>query len=302
MSEKNSGTGKTTKAKSGASSTKHTLKRVSDPSERRFIDWSTGRQTTDVKAHTTAGVDLDKSHAEHRAAAMPLRIGAVVLWLAGLATEIVAILEMNGTLNFPGLERMWWIIILLVIDCALVLAGSLIWNRANHLDPASEKNKFAYWVQTELGVIIAVIAFAPIIVLMLANKNLDKKSKTVCTIVAAVALLAAGFGGANWTPTTSEAYDQAEIAAAQLADNGKVYWTASGDVYHFNPDCPHLKRSAEIYSGTIREAFADNAKTRACKDCATEGGRYVLKTSTDADDGADAGDADEGGNASGEGE
>ncbi|OZG69322.1 hypothetical protein [Bifidobacterium eulemuris] len=272
---------------------KRVSKRVDDPKDRKFIDRSTGESVTDVKAHSVSGVDLDASHARRRSQAMPLRIVAFVLWLVGIVMEVLAVLEMNGTFNFPGLDRMWWVIILLVVDFGFVLAGSLTWNRANSIDPASKKNAVAYWIQTELGVIIAVIAFAPIILLTLMNKDLDKKTKTVCSIVAGVALVAAGLGGANWQPTTSEAYDQAEVAAAQLADDGEVYWTASGDVYHFNPDCPHLKRSAEIYSGTIEEAFADNHKTRACKDCATEGGRYVLKD--EADDSSQSDGSDESG-------
>ena len=44
----------------------------------------------------------------------------------------------------------------------------------------------AYWVQTELGVIIAVIAFAPVILLMLNNKDLDPKAKKLCSLVAGV--------------------------------------------------------------------------------------------------------------------
>lgn len=60
-----------------------------------------------------------------------------------------------------------------------------------------------------------------------------------------------------------------EQAAQQLAEQqasasaGTVYWVASGEVYHSTPDCPTLKRSSNIYSGSI----AQSGKSRACKVC-----------------------------------
>ena len=40
-----------------------------------------------------------------------------------------------------------------------------------------EKNAFAFWLQNNLGVIVSVIAFAPLLVLILINKDADKNQK-----------------------------------------------------------------------------------------------------------------------------
>ena len=42
-----------------------------------------------------------------------------------------------------------------------------------------------------------------------------------------------------------------------------VYWVKSGEVYHISSDCRTLKRSKNIYKGTITESN----KPRACKVC-----------------------------------
>ena len=57
------------------------------------------------------------------------------------------------------------------------------------------------------------------------------------------------------------------LHSAQTAKGGsKVYWVASGKVYHRTKDCRTLARSKKIYSGTVKEAKAAG-KTRKCKVC-----------------------------------
>ena len=80
-------------------------------------------------------------------------------------------------------KRQTWLIIFLVVDLILVVIGSQLWKHANHLAPAAKENKLAYWVQTDLGVIVAAIAFAPVILLMLTNKDLDKGTKKVLSLI-----------------------------------------------------------------------------------------------------------------------
>ena len=45
-----------------------------------------------------------------------------------------------------------------------------------------------------------------------------------------------------------------------------VYWTPGGSVYHTTPDCPSLKRSHTILSGSVEQAMAAG-KGRVCKNC-----------------------------------
>ena len=133
----------------------------------------------------------------------------------------------------------------------------------------------AYWVQTELGVLIAVIAFAPVILLMLNNKDLDAKTKKLCSIVAGVALVAAVGSGIDYHPTSQEDLDQAQAGAAVLSDDGLAYWTPFGKKYHFNPDCQYLKNSGTIYSGSVQDAI-DAGRNEGCSGCTVEDGTDVL--------------------------
>ena len=214
-------------------------------------------------------------HAVRNESALPFRIGAAVLWVLGIVCEIMAVLVMNGTLFLPGPGASTWLIIFLVVDLVMVVIGSQLWKRANHLAPASKENKLSYWVQTDLGVIVAAIAFAPVILLLLTNKDLDKGTKKAGTIVAAIALVAAVASGIDYHPATQEDLDQAEAGAAVLSDDGLAYWTPFGEVYHFNPDCQYLKNSGTIYSGTVQDAL-DAKRTRGCSGCTVEDGTDVL--------------------------
>jgi hypothetical protein len=225
-------------------------------------------------AGTQSNVDLDATHAERKAQAQPLRIAAIVLWVLGLIAEILCFVFLKGNKSMP------WVITPLVVDFVLVVIGSQLWKKANHIDPPAKAEGAMYWLKTELGVVIAVIAFFPIIIVLLLDKNSDKRMKGIALIVAVVALVAAGASGVDYHPATQEGLDQAAVQASKLSDGGKCYWTAGGSVYHFNPDCSHLSHSAEIVQGTVSEAF-DAGKTRGCKDCTEEGGSDVLSTVAD---------------------
>lgn len=250
-----------------------------EPKERTFVDAKTGK----VIAHPHLGGSgaeanqavREEMHAVRNGSALPFRIGAAVLWILGIVCEIMAVLVMNGTLFLPGPGASTWLIIFLVVDLVMVVIGSQLWKRANHLAPASKENKLSYWVQTDLGVIVAAVAFAPVILLLLTNKDLDKGTKKAGAIVAAIALVAAVASGIDYHPATQEDLDQAEAGAAVLSDDGLAYWTPFGEVYHFNPDCQYLKNSGTIYSGTVQDAL-DAKRTRGCSGCTVEDGTDVL--------------------------
>lgn len=42
-----------------------------------------------------------------------------------------------------------------------------------------------------------------------------------------------------------------------------VYWTDSGDVYHVDRDCQHIRNRTNVHSGTV----AESGKDRVCKTC-----------------------------------
>lgn len=202
-----------------------------------------------------------------------LRFGAIVFWVLGLAAEVVAILMLNGYLYFGesyAANKMYWIIGVLALDLIMVIIGSQFWKNANHYDPVSKNDSgVKKFFQNQLGLVVAIIAFMPIIILLLRDKELDGNAKKIVTVVAIVALVIASLLSVDFNaPTLEEMEEQAK--AAGVADGATVYWTAYGKSYHFldNDDatadgvemCSSLSRTVDenLYSGTLEEAFAAN--------------------------------------------
>jgi len=154
------------------------------------------------------------------------------------------------------------IIIALVLDLICVIIGSQLWKKANHIKPASEKNPFLFWMWNNMGVIVSTIAFAPFVILALTNKDTDKKTKTIATVVAVIALLIAGASSYEYNPISEE-----EQQAAMTEIEGNVLWAPSGKVYHIDEDCQAFSQSEELTEGTVEEAIAAG-RTRLCSFCA----------------------------------
>jgi hypothetical protein len=83
---------------------------------------------------------------ESKSKATRLRVFAGILWVLAIAAQVVAI-----SMLFKQPINMTWIIILIGIDLALAIVGSLLWKKSNRFDPASEKNKFLFFMQSQLG-------------------------------------------------------------------------------------------------------------------------------------------------------
>ena len=191
-----------------------------------------------------------------------LRIGAVVLWVLAIVMEVLALLVVLGKVNLKFMPTLYQLIAFLVLDLAFVIIGAQLWKKANHIDPVSEANKFKFWLWNNMGVIVCVVAFVPIIILMLSNKNLDKKTKTIATVVAIIALLIGGVCSYDFNPV-SEEQQQAAINAVE----GEVFWAPFGKVYHTHDDCQALNQSDTLTYGTVEQAIAAN-RTRLCSFCA----------------------------------
>ena len=191
-----------------------------------------------------------------------LRIGAIVLWVVALALEVVAFLGLNGTINLTFMPSLWQIIIALVLDLVCVIIGSQLWKKANHIKPASEKNKFLFWLWNNMGLIVCAVAFIPFVILALTNKEADKKTKAIATVVAVIALLIGGVASYDFNPV-SEEQQQAAISAI----NEDVFWSPFGKVYHTSEDCQALNQSDTLTYGTVEQAIAEG-RTRLCAFCA----------------------------------
>ena len=241
---------------------------------KRIVDVET--KNKDSKVSLNKEGKIVEVTASDKSSATTKRIIAVILWVLAIACEVVAVLNIFGKLELPKLSQMAWLIILIVVDLIFVVCGSMLWKKANHIDPASEKNKTKFWLWNNLGSIISVVAFLPLIIIIFTNKDLDGKTKKVAGIVAIVALLIGGIASYDFNPVSSE---QLEAARAEILANGNydtndkgepvVYWLEHSKKYHINKDCSAINRSNtsdEIKRGTIDAAY-EHGLTEPCRIC-----------------------------------
>jgi hypothetical protein len=198
---------------------------------------------------------------EAKGKATQLRIFAALLWIGAIIAQVIAIRLILKAVNNEESILNAWTIGLVVLDLALVLIGSMLWKKAARLDPPSEKNKFLFVLHSQLGVIASLVAFLPLILVVLTNKNIDGKQKAIFGSIAGVAMLIAGLGSADFNPPSVEKYTEqinAQTDVIKNLNNGVdlVYWTNQGNKYHLNEDCQHI-RNREKHSGTVENAWKE---------------------------------------------
>ena len=230
--------------------------------EHKIVSASTGAQMT--KEEAAASAARAKKAAAPVGNATPYRIGAIVLWVLAIGFEVLAVLVTFGKIDLKFMPTLWQMIAFLVLDLGCLIAGSQLWKKANHIKPASEKNKVKFWLWNNMGLIMTILCFVPFIVLLLTNKNADKKMKVVGVACAAIMLIIGGLLGYDWNPVSAE-----QKEAAMAAITGEVLWTNSlgGKVYHTHEDCLALNRTEELVQGSVEQAIAAN-RTRLCSFCA----------------------------------
>jgi len=203
--------------------------------------------------------------AEAKGKATQLRLFAILLWILAIAAEVGAIWVLLKSAK-PIQTNTWiWMIGLIVVDLILVIIGSQLWKKANRLDPASEKEPIKFFLQNQLGVIISVIAFLPLVVLIFTNKDLDGKQKGILGGIAAIALIVAGLASVDYNPPSVEKYTEQSTYVQELIGADHVFWTKSGTKYHLYNDCQYLKsdRTTEIFEGgTVADACANNSRIK----------------------------------------
>ena len=207
--------------------------------------------------------------AEEKSQATTKRIVAFILWAVALACEIIAILLINEKIKLPffsthdDVRVALWIplVIFIVIDLICCIIASNLWKKASRLDPFKDDNKVLFFILTQLGAIMAIICLVPLIIFVLANKKLDKKTKTFVTIVAAVALVIAVLLGIDWHPISKK---QKEAAEQTITED--VFWSTYGRKYHLDSDCPTIKNS-DLTQGKVTDAI-DAGREDLCAFCA----------------------------------
>lgn len=183
------------------------------------------------------------------------RIIAGVLWLLAIAGEAFAIFWVLRQVPV----NIVLLIVLIVVIGALAVGGSFLWKKANRLDPASKEDKVRFFVQNQLGAIISVIAFLPLIILIFTNKEMDGRQKALAGIIAIVIGGAAIALGVDYNPPSVEQYTEESNTIEQLTGQDLVYWTKSGRVFHVCAEVPDVNKESkdgQIYEGTVADAHA----------------------------------------------
>jgi len=198
------------------------------------------------------------------------RVWAIICWVIAIAFEVIGILKLTDVINwFSGLEVSTFLIICIVLDLIFVIIGSLLWKKANHIDPISEKNQVKFWTRNNLWTILSVLAFLPLIIFVFTDKDLDKKSKGLVGGIAIVALVIAGFASYDYNPVSSEQLERAEKEVLQVSPSGTVYWATYSKKYHVDKDCPAFSNSETVYEGTVKDAY-ERWLTDPCRRCIPE--------------------------------
>jgi len=248
----------------------------------------------------TEEVDVTKAWAatqDQKGKAKKLRIFAGLSWLVAIGTEIGAIvLLMKNTFDQGGLALL---IGLFVVIAIFAIAGSLLWKKANRHDPASKEEAGKFFFQNQLGAIITVLAFLPLLALVFMDKDMDPRTKKIAGGVGVGLAALATVVGIDFNPPSVEQYTQdmnacaAQIkakepttacspaVAAQAQDIARdseavaeatggqdvVYWIApkAGEEKSKSKLVFHLcenvstLRGKNVNSGSVTEAYAQNA-------------------------------------------
>lgn len=235
-----------------------------------------GETTKKSTAANKAADSSAKTAPAKSGGALGYRIGAIALWLVAIGCEIFAIMALmkNFVIRFThngNTNMVITLILFIVLDLIFAIIAAQLWKKANHIDPPSEKNKFVFYLVSELGVIMACICFIPLIIILLKNNKLDKKSKVIVTVIAIVALLITGLASADFNPISAE-----QKAEAEQVFTGDVYWSPFGHKYHLHSDCSSLANSTTLYVGSVTEGI-ESGRTSVCSYCRNWWDRQVAE-------------------------
>lgn len=163
-----------------------------------------------------------------KSSATRLRLFAALAWLIAIGGEIYGIVLFRQNKFDHG--NLPLLIGILVGIAVFAIAGNLLWKAANRHDPARASDTGRFFFQNQLGAIITLIAFLPLIFLIFTDKNMDPQTKKVAGGVGAALAVLATVMGVSFKPPSVEQYTQDMNACATQIRSGQPTTACSPDV------------------------------------------------------------------------
>ena len=204
-------------------------------------------------SNPTPEVDVTKAWAatqDQKGAAKKLRIYAALAWVVAIGTEIFGIVMLKQHKFDSG--NLALLIGILVGIAVFAIGGSLMWKAANKHDPASRADGFRFFVQNQLGAIITVVAFLPLLALIFMDKDMDPKNKKIAGGVGVVLALLATTVGIDFKPPSVEQYTEDMNLCASQIKGGQPTTACSPEVAKQAQDI--ARDSAAVAAATKSEA------------------------------------------------
>ena len=210
----------------------------------------------------TAEEDVTKEwRATHgqQSAAKRLRLFAALSWIVAIGGEVAGVVLLyKHTFDHGNLALLIGILVGIAV---FAIAGSLMWKAANKHDPARESEKFKFFIQNQLGAIITLVAFVPLVVLIFMDKDMDPKNKKIAGGIGVVLAALATLVGVSYNPPSVEQYTQdmnkcaAQIKAhepttacsPEVADQAKDIAKDSDTVAQATKDAAHPAGQDIVY-------------------------------------------------------
>ena len=207
---------------------------------------------------TTEEVDITQAWQatqDQKTKAKKLRLFAGLSWLVAIATEIGAIvLLLKDRFNEGGLALM---IGLLVVIAIFAIAGSLMCNAAKNHDPATKAEPFKFFVQNQLGAIITIVAFLPLLALIFMDKDMDPRTKKIAGGVGVALAALATVIGVDFNPPSTEQYTEDMTACAAQIKANEPTTACSPEVAAQAQD---IVRDSEAVAEATRDADNPNGR------------------------------------------